>query len=107
MPGKGDDKKLSVTKKEFSNRISAYLHQKGFSKSSGKFLREECDRLTISIKSLIELQNRAHSKIGKEEAESIALATYLLIGEILIKTDLLPVERYTDPHPSMSLFNRE
>ena len=105
LPGKGDDGKLSVSKKEFSNRISAYIHQKGLTKSTGKFIRDECERLSISIRSLIAVQSKAHGQIGKDQADSIALATYLLVGEILLRTDMRPIERYVEPHPTMKYIN--
>ena len=105
--GRGADGKLSVTQQEFSNRISAYLHQRGLTKSSGRFIRNESERLSTSIRSLIEYQSKAHNPIGRDDAVSIALATYFLIGEILLKTDMHPIEKYGDPHPSMESDNEE
>jgi hypothetical protein len=98
LPGKGANGKLSVTQNDFANRISAYLHQRGLTKSSGQFIRNESERLSTSIRSLIEFQSKAHSPIAKDDAVSIALATYFLIGEILLKTDIQPVEEYGSPH---------
>jgi hypothetical protein len=105
--GKGPDGKLSVTKKEFANRISAYFHQRGLTKSSGRFIRNESERLSTSIRSLIEYQSKAHNPIGRDDAVSIALATYFLVGEILLKTDVQPIEKYVDPHPSMVSDNED
>jgi hypothetical protein len=107
LPGKGADRKLAVTKQEFANRISAYLHQRGLTKSSGHFIRNESERLSTSIRSLIEYQSKAHSPISRDDAVSIVLATYFLVGEILLKTDMQPIEKYGDPHPSMGFNNEE
>jgi len=97
LPGKGADGKLSVSKKEFANKISAYLHQRVSSESPRKFLQNELERLSDSIRSIIEYQSMAHGHILKSDAESIAIATYFLVGEISTKTDMQPVIHYINP----------
>lgn len=97
LQGKAANGKLSVSKREFANRIAAYLHQKGLSESPRKYLENELERLSDSIRSLIEYQSIAHGHILRSDAESIAIATYFLIGEITTKTDMQPVLQYIDP----------
>jgi hypothetical protein len=101
LDGDGPDGKLNVTSDKFANRLSAYIHQRGLVGSMGSLLRQEGERLSVSIRSLVSAQGEAHSKIGHEDAVSIALLTYLILGEIVLKTDMKPIEKYGDPNPSM------
>lgn len=97
LPGKGDGGKLEVNQNKFNNRLSAYLHQKSITGTRGHFLRAELERLADSIKALINFQNEAHNPMRIEDVRSVAIATYVLIGEIAIKTDLEPVHQYVAP----------
>lgn len=97
LPGKTDDGKLDVTHGSTKNRIAAYLHQKGLSGTEGKHLRNEVERLASSIDSLISFQSSAHDPINLQNARSIAISTYLLIGELVTRTDLMPVKEYGNP----------
>ncbi len=92
--GSGVDGKLDVRQGNYSNRISAYLHQKSVTGTMGKFLRDEAERLSVSIRSLIAVESAAHEPIDKLLANTVILSTYFLIGELAQKTDLLPVTEY-------------
>lgn len=92
--GKGP---LVVTKERAANRIGAYLHQQGLAQSEGKFMREEARRLADSIRNLLSLQAKAHGAIEKQHAQSVAIQTYILVGEIAQRTDFQPVTEYRDP----------
>jgi hypothetical protein len=97
LPGKTDDGKLDVTQGSTKNRIAAYLHQKGLSGTEGKHLRNEVERLVASLDSIISFQSVAHDPINLQNARSIAISTYLLIGEIVTRTDLVPIKEYGNP----------
>jgi hypothetical protein len=97
LPGGGRDGKLNVVQGKFANRLSAYVHQKGLRGTSGKFVRDETERLAVSIRSLIALQSQAHAPVRREDARSVALATYFILGELVTKTDMQPIERYGEP----------
>lgn len=101
LPGKTDDGKLDVSQGNFGNRLAAYLHQKSISGKSGKHLRNEAERVASSIHSLIAFQSEAHDPIREKlDARSIAISTYILIGEIVLRTDLNPVRNYGTPASS-------
>jgi hypothetical protein len=97
LPGDGVRGELKVTSDKFANRLSAYLHQKGMTGTRGKFIRVEAERLATSIQSLISLQSEAHDKIEITDVRSVALATYFILGELIIKTDMQPINEYTLP----------
>jgi hypothetical protein len=88
---------LDVTQGHTKNRIAAYLHQKGLSGTEGKYLRSEVERLVASIDSIISFQSAAHDPIDLQNARSIAISTYLLVGEIVTRTDLIPIKEYGNP----------
>ena len=97
LPGTGADDKLLVTSDKFGNRIAAYLHQKGISGKRGKFYREEAERLASSILAIISLQSEAHDKMEYQDIRSVVISTYILLGEIITRTDLKPIEQYGKP----------
>ena len=101
LPGRDADGKpsgeLEVKKGLYKNRLRAYLHQKGVEKSNRKFIQTEVDRLADSISSLISLQSKAHQQINRDDALSIAIATYYILGELFRRTDLQPVKEYSVP----------
>lgn len=94
LPGSSPDGKLDVQQGNYSNRLSAYLHQKSIAGKEGKFLRDEADRLATSIRSLISVESYAHAPIDRPLADAVVLYTYFLIGELAIKTDLSPITKY-------------
>jgi len=97
LPGKTNDGKLDVTHGSTKNRIAAYLHQKGLSGTEGKYMRNEAERLVASIDSIISFQSAAHNPINLQNARSIAISTYLLVGEIVTRTNLIPIKKYGNP----------
>lgn len=97
LPGDGPGSKLDVTSGKYVNRLAAYIHQKGLTGTRGKFVRDEAERLAVSIRSLASLQSEAHEPIRLVDARSAALGTYFILGELAIKTDLHPVKEYGNP----------
>ena len=95
LPGQGPNQKLEVTQGRFANRFAAYLHQKSLRTEDRKFLKGEFERLSESLRNLIVLQNTAHGLLSIDEATSIALSTFLLIGELVMKTDMEPIFEYS------------
>lgn len=97
LEGKTVDRKLDVAQGKYGNRLAAYLHQKGITGTQGKFLRDEVERLATSIHSLISYQSEAHEPINLQNARSVAISTYIIIGEIITRTDLAPIDVYGEP----------
>lgn len=97
LPGSGAKGKLGVSRDNSKNRLEAYLHQKGLRGRSREFLQAELERLVSSIRSLIDFQSKAHAPITKEDARSVAIFTYLILGELVIRTDMKPIEEYGTP----------
>jgi hypothetical protein len=96
LQGDGEGGKLKVTRDKSANRLSAYLHQKGIAGKQGKYHRDEFERLAVSLRSLIGVQSQAHADISLQDAQSIAIATYIAIGTVANLTDLEPIEQYRD-----------
>jgi hypothetical protein len=92
-----DGEDMKVTQQQPANRIKAYLHQKGLSGTPGKFIREEIDRLSTSIRTLFSYQSKAHGSIAREDVLSIAIFTYIILGELALRTDMEPIEQYEKP----------
>lgn len=88
---------IKVTAEKFANRLGAYLHQKGLTGTSGKFMRDEVERLAGSIRSLVAYQSEAHAPIAEHAARSIAVATYVILGELATRTDMRPITKYGTP----------
>jgi len=97
LPGKTVDGKLDVSNGKSGNRLVAYLHQKGVTGTQGKYFREEISHISSVIQSLISYQSEAHEPITDTDARSVAIATFILIGEVVNRTDLIPIETYISP----------
>jgi len=97
LSGSGNQGKLEVTSEKYKNRLRAYLHQKKITGKSGKFMSASLDYLAAQISSLIALQGKGHDSVDADQARSIALATYIAIGELAVRTDLDPVTEWQDP----------
>jgi len=93
LPGK--DGRLRVTKSDYVNRLSAYLHCKGTTGHAGAYLRAEMERIYGSIDTLNDLDNKAHSGITITDVRTAAIGTYFIIGELVIRTDMQPVRDYS------------
>ena len=83
------------------NRLAAYLHQKGLGGTAGQFMRSEIDRLDSSLRRLRAWQSAGHEPVTLEDARSVALSTYQLIGELASRTDFRPVQEYGQPAEGM------
>lgn len=97
LPGKREDGKLRVTQKEYVNRLGAYLHQRGATGEPGAYLRAEMERIYNSIKTLNELDSKAHDVITLHDARTAAVGTYLILGELVTRTDMKPLIEYQSP----------
>jgi hypothetical protein len=97
LPGKGENDKLEVTDRHYVNRLGAYLHQKGIDKECRAYLSAEMERIYNSIKTLNELDSKAHGKITLHDARSAAIGTYIILGELVTRTDMQPITEYRSP----------
>ncbi|HUF53473.1 MAG TPA: hypothetical protein VMR52_06840 [Dehalococcoidia bacterium] len=83
-----DQKKpIRVTQNEYVNRIWAYLHQKGVRGATGEYLRAEFRR----IHKLDDLASSAKGGVTRDELQLAVVAMYAVIGEVVTRTDMLPV----------------
>jgi hypothetical protein len=105
LPGKGKDGGLDVTESHYVNRIGAYLHQKLGGSTTREYLATEADRIYASIDKLSDFASKAHSGApAYEDLRTAALSTYFLVGELVLRTDMVPVEVASDvtvPKPSV------
>ena len=97
LRGHGPQDKLEVKKDKYKNRLSAYLHQKGLHRTPRVHLLDLIERIDASIRSLIAWQSKAHDPGVAQDARAIALSTYLVLGELVSKTDMQPVRNYGRP----------
>jgi hypothetical protein len=97
LPGKGENGKLEVTDSCYVNRLGAYLHQKGIDKECRAYLSAEMERIYNSIKTLNELDSKAHGAITLHDARSAAIGTYVILGELVTRTDMKPITEYRSP----------
>lgn len=94
----GDGKKgpMRVTRSEYVNRIQAYLHQKSTKGVHTDLLEAEAEYLGALFARLNRLDNHAHAGATRELAESAAIQTYVLLAELIRRTDLVPMEQYEE-----------
>jgi len=98
LPGKGKDGRLEITESHYVNRIGAYLHQKLGGSTTREYLATEADRIYGSIDKLSDFASKAHAAPPTfDDVRTAALSTYFLVGELVLRTDMLPVELATDP----------
>jgi len=86
---------IVVTADKYVNRLAAYLHQRGVTGTVGAYLRAELGRVNSSIHTLNDLYSKAHEPVSREDARLAAVTVYTLLGELVARTDMVPVERYT------------
>lgn len=96
LPGQGKDGKLEVTQSKYVNRLGAYIHQKGISGETGAYIRAEMERVYHSIKTLNELDSKAHDVVTLPIVRIAAIGTYVILGELSTHTDMNPVTQYTN-----------
>lgn len=94
LPGGGENNKLEVTENHYINRLGAYLHQQAIKKEHRDYIGAEMERIYNSIKTLHDLDNQAHGEITLDDARSVAIGTYIILGELVTRTDMKPVTEY-------------
>ena len=87
-----DGEPFRVDESRYINRLAAYLHFKGVTGHSGKYLRSELERINSSIHALNELDSKGHAPVTREDARLAAMGTYVLLGEFVERTDMKPIE---------------
>jgi len=81
-----------VDESSYINRLAAYLHFKGVTGQSSKYLRSELERINSSLHALNELDSKGHAPVTRQDARLAAIGTYFLLGEFIQRTDMQPVE---------------
>ncbi|MFQ5872856.1 MAG: hypothetical protein ACE5JL_03520 [Dehalococcoidia bacterium] len=94
LKGQGPGGKLQVSPDKPKNRLAAYLHQKGISGEAGTLLRRELERVWESLDALHDLASKGHGPITFEDVRTVVVSLFVLLGELVHRTDLEPVERY-------------
>ena len=56
----------------------------------GRYLRSEIERICSSVGHLNELANMAHGGTTLEDARTVAIGTYIILGELVQRTDMIP-----------------
>lgn len=97
LPGKGRGGKLSVTQSDYVNRLGAYLHQKSISGTTRDFISAEMERIYHSIDTLNDLDSKAHDVVTLSDARTAAIGTYIVLGELVTRTDMKPITKYQSP----------
>jgi hypothetical protein len=97
LPGQGKGGKLEVTESHYVNRLGAYLHHKGITGKTGAYIRAEMERIYHSIDTLSELDSKAHDVITLADVQTAAIGTYMILGELVTRTDMKPVTDYHSP----------
>lgn len=87
-----DGEPFLVDESRYINRLAAYLHIKGVTGHSGKYLRSELERINSSIHALNELDSKGHAPVTREDVRLAAIGTYVLLGEFVERTDMKPIE---------------
>lgn len=87
-----DGSPIEVTSNKFVNRLMAYMHQKGITGTLGGVLRAEWARL----RGLNSLASSGHEEgaVTHEDARLAFFGIYMLLGELVLRTDCQPVEEY-------------
>lgn len=97
LSGKGKGGKLRVTQSNYVNRLGAYLHQKAITGKTRAYLHAEMERIYHSIQTLNELDSKAHGVITLNDARTVAIGTYIILGELTTRTDMEPIIQYQSP----------
>ncbi|MBA7694075.1 hypothetical protein ES703_102677 [subsurface metagenome] len=97
LPGKGKGGKLGVTQSNYVNRLGAYLYEKGVTGETGAYIRAEMERIYHSIQTLNKLDGKAHNVIALSDIRTAAIGTYIILGELVMRTDMKPVTEYHSP----------
>jgi hypothetical protein len=77
------------------------MHQKGLTVSLCGYIRAEIERIYSSIGALTDIANMAHSDANPaDDARTVALGTFFVLGELIQRTDMVPVTHYSDTPPN-------
>jgi hypothetical protein len=89
---------MGVTSDKPINRLIAYLHCKGVSKTVRDYLKAELERIAASLHGLHGLDSKAHSgePVEREDALLAVVSTYTMLSQFVRRTDLLPVTDQAD-----------
>lgn len=90
---------MNVKPDRYVNRLVAYLHIHKVSESAREYIESELGRLTSSLHELNDLDSAAHTQVDKQQATLAVLGTYLLLAEIVRRTNLKPID------PTFSISN--
>ncbi len=90
-------KPLVVDESKYVNRLLAYLHRKGETGTAGAYLAAEIERIVSSLHALNDLDSKAHAPVTRQDARLAAIGTYTILGELIARTDMQPVENQDVP----------
>jgi len=91
------NQQIEVDEGKFANRIGAYLDQKAVGNTQRRLVQAEAEAIAGIVSALPAAQGDAHAPVTREQARSVALATYLVLGELVTRTDMIPVEQLRRP----------
>jgi len=97
LTGDEKDGHLRMTHSHYVNRLGAYLHQKGITKETRDYISAEIERIYNFIETLNKLDSKAHDVITLHDARTIAIGTYIILGELVTRTDMKPITEYKSP----------
>lgn len=87
----GLSKPLEVGEGKEKNRLTAYLHYKGISKNKEPIFMDQFEALNNLMVAFIDKAAKGKSAISQNEAITLLVAMYVLLGEMLVLTGLEPV----------------
>jgi hypothetical protein len=69
------------------------LDQKSIRNTERRLIQAEAEAVAGIVGALPAVQGDAHAPITREQARSVALAMYFVLGELATRTDMTPVEQ--------------
>ena len=84
---------MIVTADKPINRLIAYLHCKGITKTARDYLEAELEQIAASLHGLHGLDSKAHSgePVKREDALLAVVGTYTMLSQFVRRADLIPV----------------
>jgi hypothetical protein len=97
-----DGSGMKVDETAYINRLLAYLHCKGITGHSFKYIEAELERITSSLHALVDLDSKAHSStpVDREDALLAVIGTCTMLSQFVRRTDLEPVTNQAECLPS-------
>lgn len=85
---------LGVKANQPNNRLFAYLHCKGVTGNTRRYVEKEIELIGQSIRALSDLDNKAHDEasVDRQDALLAVVSTYTLLAQFVRRTDMRPVE---------------